>query len=280
VLGEFANPGASSVPWKDIGSGMSHALARTLLNRAKVDVVIDAPLAERVRKLLQQPKEKRGRGLDEIRGEYPRVRFIVLGRVTDFAHNRDLASDLRQRDFLFEKKEAVVAIQLDVVDLDQGRVVASDHVHGVAKATRAKPDKLYENVVFGSYVFWTTPLGKASEVAIDEAMAVLDRVVPSADGALRITEEITSRRVRIAGEMRGVQAGRVYRIAAHEDGAARTIFDPQTGLPLEARIDDVGRQSATAWLLGQPPASVDLNGAVLIAPPAAPSDLSSAAGAE
>ena len=48
--------------------------------------------------------------------------------------------------------------------------------------------------------------------------------------------------------------------------------DHDTGRPLVARISDVRKSTAVAWLVGKPPQDVDLRGALLTRDPATPPD--------
>jgi hypothetical protein len=266
VVGPFQNPAVTPVPWKDIGSGMCDALARTIINHGGFDVVFDPVLVRRVESLVDRSPAERARGLEQIRRDHPNVQFVLIGAVTDFTHSSDQPKDVRRRSLFGTVREAVVAIKLSVIDLERGRLVVTDHVHGTAEAPKGETREQYANMAFGSYLFWSSPLGEASEQAIERSMAVLDRLVPTSDDTIRIVQEVGPREVRIsAGSDDTLTAGDVYDVCLvnGQTGALDPILDPDTGRPLKARVGSTSRIASTAWLLGRKPVAVDLRGAVL-----------------
>ncbi|MCP3903541.1 MAG: hypothetical protein GY715_07880 [Planctomycetes bacterium] len=258
VIGHFQSP-PHPLQWTDVGPGMGNALARTLLNHGDFDVWINPHLARRVEALTDTSPQQRALQLAEIRDAFPEVRLVVTGRVTDFHHTTDVAPGVK-------RGIAVVAIQLDVFDLELGRVVASDHVHGSAPAPDAPSPEVYTGITFDSYLFWSSPLGKASDQCVRESMAVLNRVVPTRDDSIRIVRQVDPRRVQIAGGAEQQLDGeRKYFVYVHDEAtdALEPVLDRDTRLPLEARIERSGRIATTAWLLGEKPVELDLRGAVL-----------------
>lgn len=271
VIGRFENPDHAPLRWADIGSGLGETLAGTLLNQGTLSVWIDPPLAREVATLIDKQPDRRRRGLEKIRRETD-VRYVLTGKVTDFAHTTDLPDAVRRWGLFGRRREALVAIRLRVVDLETGRVVLTDHVYGTARAPATPSTELYANMTFGSYLFWNSPLGKASEEAIERASDVLHRKLPAPASALRIDRQVGPRELRLARPVeRSDSRRRLFEVCViGEDGRRRTLRDPDTGLVLTARLDSRGRRSSTAWLLGRKPATIDLRGAVLVpAPPEA-----------
>lgn len=267
VVGELVNPPKSSLVWPDIGSGMSDVLAKTLLNHSEFDVWLNPQLSERVDQALAGPVEQQRQRLDQIANEHSNVRFVITGRVTDFHHTSQLPKSLQRRNLVWKKKsEAVVAMQINIVDLDSRRLVASDHIYGIASAGREPVEQLYSGVSMGSYIFWSTPLGRASKQAVEKTMARLNNLVPTSDDSIRITRRIGDRRIQVAGgsETR-LPEGREYYVCLVDgaDGALRPVFDDVTDLPVRARIEQSGRLTSTAWLVGLPSQDEELRGAVL-----------------
>jgi hypothetical protein len=270
VMGPLQNPAVSSVAWRDIGPGMSDALARTIINHGGFDVLFDPVLVRRVESLVGRSPSERARGLERIRREHPNVQFVLIGAVTDFTHTSDQPKDVRRRSLFGTVREAVVAIKLSVIDLERGRLVVTDHVYGTAEAPKGETAEMYANMAFGSYLFWSSPLGEASEQAIARTMAVLDRVVPTGDGTIRIVQEVGPREVRIsAGPDDTLTAGDLYDVCLvnEQTGALDPVLDPDTGRPLRARVGSTSRIASTAWLLGRKPVAIDLRGAVLTSRP-------------
>jgi len=267
VLEQFGNPKKASVGWRDIGAGMSTALADELRSRGKQDVVVDAALAKRLSRL-DIGDDSREERLAEVRRAYPNVRYVVTGQVTDFAHTADLPEDLR-RSGLFggKKSEAIVAIRFVVRDLEAGRIIASDHVYATASAPKdVAPKELYAGMAFGTYMFWSSPLGLASESAIKRAVDVLEEIEPVPSEYLRVVKQIGPRRVQVTvAEHLPVATNDRYFVCVPdpETRALRAVYDVDTESPVEVQIDTVADEGTTAWLIGRPPADVELRGALL-----------------
>lgn len=270
IFGHFKNPKVTPLQqWRDIGPGMSEALAQTVLNHGDFDVWIDPPLARRVEALVDESAERRAAEIAEIRRTHTKARFVVYGTVTDFQHTTDITPELRRRGHASNDNEAIVALQLNIFDLDAERVVASDHVLGTAASSETSAAKLYDGVAFGSYVFWSTPLGEASTETIAHAMGMLNRVVPPRDDSIRITRVVSPRQVRVAsGPYDQLARGdRFFVCRAVEDGDKvryEPLHDVDTGAVLEAQLLNSARIGSTAWITGKVDVSVDLRGAVLM----------------
>ena len=270
VVGVFENPEFSSGDWPKVGRGMSDALARSLLNRGGFDVIVNPRLASDVARLRDLPDASREKALQSIRQAHPDVRLVVNGRVTDFAHTSDLPEVLVRRRFYGAKqREAVVALQMDVFDLERGRTVATDHVHGTAPAPDMPTGDIYARVPFDSLVFWQTPLGRASEAAVFKAIAVLDKMVPTGDDSIVVVEQVDARTVRIAaGGGRPLTEGTVlwlYERRPGPDGSVMQVpvFDPHSRFQLRAHVQRGGRVTTTAFLFGKLPDGLDVRGLVL-----------------
>lgn len=265
VVGEFANPQSSSLPWNDIGKGMSDALARTLFNEGRYDVWLRPELSRQVESVLRISPSKREAELAKIQKANPDVDYVLTGRVTDFFHVRDLSKGFSESGLFSSKPEAFVAMQLDMVDLPTRRVIAIGHVFGTARADESRTVEAYKGLRFSAYLFWSTPLGKASNQAIRRTMEHLYAFLPSQTQTLRIAQATEDRRVTIlGGSDHGVVNGeRFYVLRIAPGGLLDPVLDPDTRTPLQVRIDSVSKDSSTAWLMGKRPRDVDLRGAAL-----------------
>jgi len=283
VVGHFEEPAFASVEWEGVGADMADALARTLLNRSRLNVIVNPRLAADVARLREQPDDARMSALAAIRRGHPTVRLGVNGRITDFLHTSDVDRRLRRRTAIFTRsREAVVALQLDVFDLELGRTVATDHLVGAADSPKNDVDELYENVNFDTAFYWSTPLGKASRETILSAVDVLDRMVPAAGPQVVIAshEGRTVELIVASGEpLRRGQRLFIYEPA--DDGSLIAVRDPASGQQLRAHVQEDGRSRVTALLFGLPRTGVDLRGMQLLTVSAregGPSDAVSSAG--
>lgn len=275
VIGELENPPTASVRWRDIGTGMTDALVRTLRNEKNYSVRMDRRLGSDIQSTLLKSAGDRFRRLEEFHKKYPDIDFVVIGQVTDFQHSTDLPDQAQQRTFLFGRKsEAIVAIRLTVVDVVSGNVVVDDHVTGTASSSKDVSSKdLYRNISFGSYVFWNTPLGEASMKTINDASLRIQRAVPLLQGDPMIVRVLDPRKVQLnAGKKLGVTVGQQYYVCTPQPGGDYvSIKDADTGQPLMAKVTSVEDDEAEAWLVGRAPLENALWGAHLRrTPPAAP----------
>jgi hypothetical protein len=286
VVGEIANPLRTSVAWSDIGPGVTQALGQALLNEGEFEVWSNTGLARAVEQVLAGPTTERAARLGRLHEAHPEVRLVITGQVTDFHHTSEVARDVRRRAFIGTRKEAIVAIQFNVVDLQVRRELLGDHVHGTSSIGSRRAEHVYADIAFGSYLFWNSPLGRATEEAIDKTVTRIVQAADSAEGPVRIVRTLTSRRVQLSSLPRDLsgpdEALFVCRIQYGDGRAAmRPVLDAHTGQPLRARIVSWDDQEPTAWLLGQKPADVDLRGAELRRNlPAAPGSSPAEDGAE
>ncbi len=279
VLGSFENPPRAAVNWPDIGEGLGEAMTRRLMNdpAGGVDIWHNPEIADLAAAALRLDGPGRTRALQAIKERHPRVDFVVTGKVTDFLHTAALAKNVRRTRLFGPTNEALSAIDLTVVELESGRIVLTDHVLGRARAD-GDAASTYEALTIDSYVFWSSPLGKASVEAIDTGAAHIRAALPARVDEIRITRRTDDHRVDIYGGHRGLlEAGQVYFVCQRDwrTGALTPVRDPDLRRPLKARIDRVKSRTASAWLLGRPGPEVDLRGAILtrtLPDPSAPSE--------
>jgi curli biogenesis system outer membrane secretion channel CsgG len=266
VIGRFANPGAASVPWNDIGKGMTDALSRAMLNDRTFEVRLNPELAAKLEPAVAGAKGSQTAELEKFARTHPDIDYVVLGRVTDFVHTNDLSRDVARRGLFGRKTEAFVAIKFHIVDLNAKRVIAVDHIYGSAGADGSDAETVYKGLTIDSYLFWSTPLGKASKEAIEKARARLAQQAPSRVGEIVIARLIDARRIEIAaGRNWGLSVGQEYYVSTRsaDDGSMAPVVDRHTSQPLKAVVREVDESVARAWLLGQQDGAIDLRGAVL-----------------
>lgn len=274
VLGHFENPAVGGVRWRDIGSGMSEAIARSLRSDARYDVRVDDVFAREVEALVNRAPAQLAEHIGEIRRRAGSVDFVITGRVTDFHHNADLAPETRRRGLFGPRDEAVVALDLRIIDLQTARIASSDHLHGSAAAGSTPVDELYRGIAFGSYLFWQTPLGEATKHTVDAARLRIARVTPRTVTEMRIARITGRREIEVmAGSDHGLERGQTFHVCIRDaaTGELRAVEDPVMRLPLTARVTSVNRAAARAILIGEAPASMNPRDAVLTRePPRAP----------
>jgi hypothetical protein len=272
LLGEIADPDHSPLPSGEVGAGLGDALSRAMRAQGPYDVWMDAAAARQIQSAMQRPGAAREKQLAGILGAQPNLGFVITGKVTDFVHTADLPANVARRGVFFNRhNEAFAAVDLQIIDVKARRIVANEHAYGSARAGAQPAEEFYRDIHFGSPPFWRTPLGKASEEAIARAMDRIRAVAPPHSGPPRIMKLVGRREVEIdAGRDRGLAQGQTFTVLrASADGRSlEPVHDEQTGQPVQVRIEVVKSATATAWLLGQPPAALDLRGLAIGAAPA------------
>ncbi len=264
----FNNPARSPLAWNDIGPGMAEALSRKMLNRGDFDVRIQTSLGSMVDQAMALKGEDRAKALREIGISNPEIDFVLTGTVTDFHHTGEMSGDFARRGFFGNKlNEAVTAIFVNVVDLRTGLVRISDHVVATAEAGKTKMADQYRDVAFGSYLFWSTPLGKASNDAIDQLITRLNDFVPRKPLEILVTRKNDSRWLKLAGGRNlGVSEGMIYWLCRKGGIGAppAAVRDFASNEPIQVRITSVGSNSAEGWMMGMPQTDEDLRFLVVV----------------
>jgi curli biogenesis system outer membrane secretion channel CsgG len=266
VVGQFTDPTKAPQYSSGVGQAMSDALGRALLHEGRFDVWINPQLSRAVEQIIARPTPQQAEALEELGQAHPDVHYVITGKVTDFYHTSDLPTQASRWGVFGRRSEAVVAVDLRIVDLRTRRVVGADHIKGTASASSSTPSsEIYSGVALDSYVFWSTPLGRASKDTIEQAVEQTARVVPGRIGSTRIAQVLSRRRVSITGGTNvGIVQGREYYLVLPvQSGADRIIRDVTTGEPLTVRIDSASRRSSTGWVRGEAPVEIDLRGSVL-----------------
>ncbi|MHC4446954.1 MAG: CsgG/HfaB family protein [Planctomycetota bacterium] len=266
VVAQFGNPTKPPVAWPDIGRTMSDAVARTLFDRGLFEVRINPDLATAIETTLGPSSKTAVDRLARLSRAHPDVHYVVTGKVTDFHHTGDLPRQVRRWGLLGRRREAVVAIDLKIFDLRSQRLVVAEHLTGTSRARLQSARKLYADITIDTYLFWNTPLGKASKKAVGNVVDQVIKVVPPRVGEPKIVDWGVGRRVHVSGgRMWGVAKGQEYYVCRRTGpaGGLRSLPDIDTGQPLRVKITSVSRMTSTGWVLGKPAPDAKLPGAYL-----------------
>ncbi len=266
VVARFGNPTKPPVAWSDIGRTMSDAVARTLFDRGLFEVRINPDLAMAVETTFGPSSKPAADRLARLSRAHPNVHYVVTGKVTDFHHTGDLPRQVRRWGLLGRRREAVVAIDLKIFDLRSQRLVVAEHLSGTSRARRQSARKLYADMTIDTYLFWNTPLGKASKKALKKVVDQVIKVVPPRVGEPKIVQWGVGRRVHVSGgRMWGLAKGQEYYVCRRTGAAGQlqSLPDIDTGQPLRVKITSVSRMTSTGWVLGKPAPDAKLPGAYL-----------------
>jgi hypothetical protein len=237
--------------WSGVGPEMQKAFTRALLKTGKFEVATS----------LQQ-------------AEQSFASFSVAAEVTDFMHTSEAPESVRRLSWFTEANDAIVALDLTTTDLNTGRVVYSDQLVATVAAGDAETDQ-YGTLEFGSYLFWSTPLGEASTNVIDNAVLQLASLRGSTPGVVEITSfEVGSREVNLSGGDL-LDDGGIYYVGSMDRTSGQfASLDDDLGRPLRLRVEHHFFGGSTGWLLSVPAEYENITGSTLSKSPL-PTQLSS-----
>lgn len=240
----------------NLGRGMADLLVAQLLETERVVVLERKHLDEVVGEILRQGQDLfRPEGRVE-KGRLKNAKYLVRGTVTDFTETAETSgwfgiSWLR----LFGRgARSRVAITVHVSDVETGEIVSSVKAARSVSAGGVGTSARYKNLAFGGDAFFRTPLGKATEAAIQSAVAQIFRDLPVVYWQGRVAEAGPDDVVINGGKNVRIREGDVFRV--REEG--RDITDPATGNVIERvpgkvvgriRVTEVNAASAHAVLL-------------------------------
>ena len=144
--------------------------------------------------------------------------FTLRGIVTDFSH-ADVTETTRT--------PARIAFTINLVDTDSGEVLDAIRCAAERRPPRFGPREPARPQV-GSDAFFRTPLGKATQKAIRQAVKTLNKTLPRRPWYPMIADVVGGRIVINGGRDRGLRVGQLYAVV----GEGHPVTDPMTGQKL------------------------------------------------
>lgn len=222
----FDNRGGFASQW-NVGEGMADLLSAALLDTESV-MVVERKNIQDVLGELQRQESALFRGEGRVdRGRLRNARFVIRGTITDFTVIEGASGLFNTHWIMFgaSRSKARVAIAMQLVDVENGDVLSVIKSDGDASAGGSRARINYKEVSFGGDSFFRTPLGEATEEAIDDAVSRLLRAIPSQPWIPMIAESGPAGVVINGGHNTRMLAGQVFDVC----GPERLVTDPLTG---------------------------------------------------
>lgn len=222
----------------ELGTGMADSLTDALI-RSERFIVVER---QQIRDVLkEQDFAQTGRTVEAGAPKIGRVlntQALVYGSVVDFSETQEQSQAFGYKGFNLSmaQAEAKVTIAIRVVDSTTGQVLDSQQIQGKAEKRALGVSYTERDWSFGSKAFAKTPLGQATQEAIDKAVLFVCRRLQDVPWEGRVIEAQGADISINAGEQQGIAPGDCFIV--YREGEA--MIDPATGLPLGAPRKEIG----------------------------------------
>ena len=224
---KFDNRAPFPLGWK-VGEGLAEVIVDRLLATGRYHVVERPEIDSVLREInFQQSGATRRQGRTAT-GRLKNVQYLIKGVVTDFGHvssNRGFFNALHW-DIFGGGSRAVMAITLQVVDVESGEIVTSESISGSVRARDVQVQATYQGLAFGGSTFARTPLGKATSKVVGKAVKRIGRTIAARPWRPKVAQVTADGRAIINGGVdRRVYLGTEYDVLA----PGERVVDPDTG---------------------------------------------------
>jgi len=247
---DFENRASWAGQW-NLSGGMADLLVARLMETRKVTVLERQHLRDVLEELTRQDSDFfRPEGRAQ-RGRLKNAQYLMRGTINDFTVIEEgsggfWSSFLR---IFGSGNRARVALTVKVYDIENGEVLAAVKSDGTVSSGGGGAEITYKRVTFGGDSFFRTPLGKATERALERAVDKILDALPIDYWAPRVAEVNDLRegtRVVInGGTNTGLKAGDEFFVR----DLPHITTDPVTGNIIDRPPGDIlGRVRVTAVL--------------------------------
>jgi len=239
AVSEFENKSGWSGGWK-IGWGMQEMMATSLIDTGRFTVLERQDLSSVMAEQDLGASGRTGAGSAAAVGQLAKAQILISGAVTEFEEKKGgEGAGIGFKGFRIggSHEQAHVAINVRIYDTTSGEVLDSIRVAGSADAGGLKIG--YSNADFGGDLggFRKTPLGEATQEAIDEAVKKIASRLKGVPWQGKIIKATPSRVYINSGSEGGISDGIEFDV--YRQGEA--LIDPDTGLNLGAETEKIGR---------------------------------------
>lgn len=180
AVSSFENRAGFEGQWK-LGDGMADLLVSELVESRNFVVVEREHFAKITGELNRQRSELfRPEGKTPI-GRMKNAQYLIRGVVNDFSHTGSSSFSLSFLRYIFllgRSHTARVALTLTLVDVETGQILSSVQSTGIVRTSEAYAKASYQGISFGGDVFFETPLGRATALAIRGGVKQMTRDMP------------------------------------------------------------------------------------------------------
>jgi len=224
----------------DIGSGMADQLIDALIQSGEfvvlerqtlTDVIAEQDLASSGR--FQKSRSAR-------RGKLTSAQLLVKGTITEFASKSSgSGAGISLFGVSVGSKKAVahVGLIIRLIDTTTGEVIDSRRVEGKAESGGFKLGLDLSGIGFGTDSFKKTPIGKATQIAIDNAVAFIAEKMRNIPFTARVIKVSSSGVYVSAGKRSNANTGDIFTVYS----VGEELIDPDTGEVLGSEEEEIGQ---------------------------------------
>ncbi|MCK9554591.1 hypothetical protein M0R36_02065 [bacterium] len=239
AVSDFENKAGFNSEW-NLGHGMAEMLTTSLTNSGKFIVVE----RQNIRGVLEeQDFAQSGRttsaGAPQT-GRLLNAQILVSGAVTEFAERTSgggMGFNVKGFSLGGSGSYAHVAVNIRLYDVTTGQVIASKRCEAKAKSSGMSIGYSRSDWGIGTSNFQKAPLGKATQAAIDEAIAWICaelRDVPWQGKVVTVKDDVVYLN---CGQESGVMAGDEFSVFS----VGEELIDPDTGITLGSETQKTGK---------------------------------------
>lgn len=225
----------------EIGEGMADQLADALVRSGQFAVVDRLTMADVIAEQDWATSGRMQASEFAQTGKLLSVQFHIKGTITEFV-TQSSGSDSRVNIGGFrvggKQEKAHVGLLLQLIDTTSGRVLLSERVEEKATASGVDVSGTPKGIEFGTESFIKTPLGKATQGAIDKAVDLIVRKLRNVPYECSVVKADGEEVIISTGQRNGAQSGDIFDIYDRQE----ELIDPVTGESLggdEAKIGAV-----------------------------------------
>jgi curli biogenesis system outer membrane secretion channel CsgG len=229
----------------DLGSGLAAQLTTTLINTGQFIVIERAELASVLREQEMSMQKLVSSDTATQAGHLLGAQYLVRASVTQFEQNAGgggihigVGGAGGAGGLGIATNTALVGIDLRLIDTTSGQVVQSYHAEAKVEDHGISADVGSHGVAFGGDTFAKTPLGRATQQAIDKAVVFIVQAAKQLAWIGRVVDSSADQVIVNAGANAAVRPGDVFTVST----ITRQLTDPASGALLgviEERLGDI-----------------------------------------
>lgn len=173
-------------------------------------------------------------------GQLNRAQILIKGAITEYSSAESGGGQgLNIKGFSLgsSSSNAHVAVIIYLYDTTTGQVIDSQRCEGKAESGGLSLGVAQKDWGFGTSGFKSTPLGKATQMAIDNAVHYISRRMANIPWQGRIVKAEADKIYLNVGRAGGINVGDEFNV--YREGEA--LVDPESGLNLGAEATKIGR---------------------------------------